>query len=219
MSEENEIQKIANEARDTFDLGEFLQTQLPRVVNKVTVYTDEAAGDELGGHEMVQESLANGVQVPRLRTWGLKGEYAELTATEAARKENAPRVAEIEERVAELRKRLNDTSLTFELHSIPTSIRKDARRKARKELGISSKGVPADLEDDFSEEISAQYLAASCGGVTRGDGATISKLTVEDARNLIATLPLTEQSRLLDTVSETLFATHISQSAVEDADF
>lgn len=214
----DKTEKIAEEARESFDLGGFLRGAT-RVMDTVTVYTDEQAGNALGGHEIVQEDGPGGARVPKVRSWGLKGEYNKLTRTPEEKKKNAKRIREVEKEVAALLERIEESALTFELHSIPTAISKSARRNARKELEITGKGVPEALSDEFAEELSSQYLALSAGKVTRGDGKQLPKLSVEEARDLADYLPRSEHIKLLNAVNDVLFASHISTAAVENPDF
>ena len=215
---EDNATQIADDARKEFDLGAFLRGS-SRVVETVTVYPDEVAGNRLGGHEVVRETAENGAQIPKIRSWGLKGEYSSLSRTPEDKKNNAKRLKAIEKECAEVLEQLEESSLTLELHSIPTALSKGARRAARSALDITEKGIPDSMADSFVEEISAQYLALSCGKVTRGDGAELPKLTIEGARDLADYLPRSEHGKLLEKVNDVLFASHISTAAVEDADF
>lgn len=215
---ENEIESVVEEARETFELGNFLRGRSQRV-KQIKLYTDEELGARLGGYEVTKKIGPSGLPIPDVRAWGLKGEYADLSLNDELKKKNAKRLKAIEKEVAAILEELDETSLTLELRSVPKVIKKDAHRAAKKALDITGKNIPEALEEEYSDEYDAQILERVVTKVTRGDGAVQHSFTAQDARELQDFLPESEYARLSDAIVELLFRTQISAKAVEDADF
>lgn len=130
------------------------------------------------------------------------------------------KVAEMEEQATEARKQVAAESLSVELRAIPYGIARGAARRARKTLGITQKGVPEDMQDEFEEE---QLMELAYDQVVRWrdnrTGKEGTKLTLEELRTFRDYLPLSQSSKFFNTVNDLQFKNAISESAIAQADF
>lgn len=212
----DDIQQIAEEAvaeaREGFELEEVL-TGTPSRFKTIRVFTDEATGEELGGVEVErnEQGLPTGI-----RRWGLAKVIAELQVDEEA---NAAELKKARAKAKSLAKKLDSTALDIELQAVPRVVKKDARRKARKELGIKGH-VPEDLMEDYADEFDAQILSRSVVSIySVAKDAKNRELTVAGARHLRNMLPESEYGRLDRAVSELQFRAVIAEKATSNADF
>lgn len=223
---DSEIQDIANDARESFDLGDFLRGRSVRTKN-VRVFTDEVTAEKRGGFEKITRRLPNGVEIPDVRSWGLVAELADvqnqyeaLTAknTKEARELKAKEKA-ISAEIRTLTETLLETALDIELQSVPPVIKKDAWRAAKKARGITGK-VPDHAAEDVFDEQAAQMLVRTVVSITKhGTGEKNQGVSIEGARNLKSLLPDSEWNKIEEAFSKLLFQTVIAEQAVADADF
>lgn len=225
MTDEPDIQQIADDARETFDLGDFLRGRSQRT-RSVRVFTDEVIAEQRGGVEPATRILSNGMEVPDIRSWGKVGELAEIQgaydaleskSTKEARAMKA-RITEVTDEIRVLTEALLKTALDIELHSVPPEIVKDAKRAAKKHLGIKSKGYDFDDDDQF-EEYYAQLFSRTISSITKHGTSSTTPHSVENTRILKGYLPTSEYNKLISQLNELLFQSSIATAAVEEPDF
>lgn len=232
MGKKNEFDEIQDEARKEFSLRDRLAGISQRRAT-VTVYTDAATGALLGvaEDEKDQFDLKTGRRTRR----GLLGEMDALiestenaiatikddpdavkAATAALDKEQAA----LTRKITAAQKKLDSTALVFTLQTLPDIIIRDARRKARKELGLKAKSIPEDRLEDFTLEHVAQLVSASVSEWTdKQTGEKHAGLTVSQARDLRDYLPRGQFDRLDHAVAKLSFEAAISNSVTDSADF
>lgn len=222
----NEVQGIANEARESFDLGDFLRGRSVRT-ETVRVFTDEVTAEKRGGFEATTRQLANGMQVPDIRSWGLVADLAEVQgklealeskATKEARELKSKEKA-LKDEIRALTETLLETALDIEFQSVPPVIKKDAWRAAKKARGINGKVAEVDLEDVLEEQ-AAQLLVRTVVSYTKhGTGEKNEGITLKAARDLKALLPDSEWAKVEKVFGELLYKNVIGEQAVTDTDF
>lgn len=236
MGKKNDVvEEIIEEAREGFDLRARLMGATRRE-KTVTVYTDSATGHELGGAEDIitpRDGLKSGLR----RRWGVAGELDEVSARaeslsqliragQISEEDALPEIEELEAKRAELTakakkllKKLQSSALDFTLHAVPDLVIRDARRQARKNLGIKNKGNEG-REEEYGLEYTAIMLAASVSEWTdRESGKTFHILTVEQARELKDLLPFGQFDILDAAMVELSMESAISHSSTDDLDF
>lgn len=220
MSKKDEAQQIAQQARDEFDLGAMLRGRSRRS-KTVRVYTDEAAGERLGGIqvETVTDQFGLESQVPR--AWGIVKEIIDLSATKEDEKKNAKAIKALKEEAAVIQARLEESALDIELQSLPPIIKDDAVRAARKELGINEKVTHNHSRyEEYAAEYDAQILQRTAVSVTEvATGAVNRGISIETARSIKGLLPEYEWAKIYEAHVELLWQNAISAKAVEDPDF
>lgn len=232
MGKKSDIEQIQDEAREGFSLRDRLAGVSQRR-KTVTIYTDSAVGAELGSAEDQTDGL--GLKTGRRVRKGLLGEMDALTerieielaragtdkeAVAAVQADFDKAEAALKRKIKAAQKKLNETAMVFTLQALPDIIVRDARRKARKELGIKNKNIPEDKQEDYSLEYTAQVVAASVATwVDNLDGKTHTGLTVEQARDLRDLLPFGQFARLDHAVYELSFEAAIGNQATDSADF
>lgn len=155
---------------------------------------------------------------------------AELAETEteiegrAALAENLkPLRAQVEDlnlAAAEVRSAVASESLSVELRAIPYRIARGAARRARKTLGITEKGIPADMQDDFEEEQLMELAYDQCVRYRDNrDGSGGTKLPMELIHTIRDFMPLSQSNKFFNAVADLQFTNAISESAVAQADF
>lgn len=216
----DEIQQIIDSSREEFDLDAVVRGRSVRT-KKQKVFTDEVTGEQLGGHEIITTRNALGVEAREIRSWGLYKQILDLSGSAEAEKKNAKQIKALKEEVKVLAEKLDETSLVFELQSIPPLIKKDARRAARKALNINGKLTDGDPRfEDYLDEHDAQVLTRVVVSVTQtSTGKTNKGISIERARTLKSHLPETEWHKLERAINELLWQGVIAEKAVEDADF
>ncbi|WP_406245799.1 hypothetical protein ACI7YT_12215 [Microbacterium sp. M] len=239
-------EEIVEEAREGYDLRDRLRNRLKRT-KTVTVYTDDIAGSELGGAEDSVD--AYGIRHGRRRwgikgeldrlgevATDLERRLVNLTeildenpddAEAAAQRAEveahiatlAEKVAAEQKKITPLLKRLEKTSLQFTLRTIPDLVIRDARRKAKRNLGIKGK-IPEVLLEEFNLEHVAILVAASVESwEDKGAKQKFTSLTVEEARALRDELPVGQFTVLDKAIGELSFEAQISNLATDSADF
>jgi len=191
-------------ARKAFNLRDKLtKRNLPTAT--VNVYTDEVAAKQAQQVEGALQHLAE--QIPLIDDAEAKARLQEKYDT-------------LEASADEIRAALRESSLTFNLRGVPTVITKDARRKARKALGIEAKGIPDDLTEEYNDEYTSQLLAvATTSYVDNATGETAPPLTPADASALRDFLPFNEWMKLNNALIDIQFTSAVGDSATAQADF
>lgn len=223
-----DIEEIVNDARETFDLGDFLRGRSVRT--KVQrVFTDEVTAEARGGYEVTLKKLPTGQEAPSVRSWGLVKDLADAQQEYEAIENKSTKAAKaaktkIDDITAEMRsltEKLLETALDIELRAIPDKIKKDAYRAARHALGIRGKnGVTEDNAIELQDENAAQILVRTVVSVTKhGTGERNEGISIEGARALKGLLPDSEWNKIQDTLDDLLFRKVIAEQAVEDLDF
>ena len=234
-----EFEEIQEEARSGFSLRDRL-AGTSGLRETVTIYTDAAAGKELG--HASDEDFGNGLKTGRRVRAGLVGELDALQEEgEALAKqidayneadievpdEDAARAAEISAEmkrvraaIASVTKRLKASSMEFTLHTLPKAIIKDVKRKSRESLGLKAKGIPEARMEEYETEYTAQMLVASTESwVDNQSGESYTKLTVEQARDLEGYLPVGQFDHLDRAMVELSIKAAIGNVATDSADF
>lgn len=224
---DNEIEEIIEDAREGFDLRARLRG-VSHLTEDVTVYTDIAAGRELGGTEDQENQF--GIKVGT-RRWGLTGELSAIgEQLEELQKQDDPDEGEVKALVAKLAstkkkipaalKKLESSALVFTLRAIPDLVQRDARRQARKALGIKAKGIPEGREEEFNLEHIAHIVAASVESWTdNASGKKFSSLTVEEAKALRDELPIGQFALIDQAIGKLSYQAQIGKVATDSADF
>lgn len=234
-----EIEGIAEEEKKTFNLKDRLHNRRARN-ETVTVYTDEVTGDELGGARDVRGQLG---QVIGRRRWGVLGdidllkseiEIQQAVITSAPEEANDTREkaqAVIDEKLAEIEvlkdkarpliRTLNQSGLTFRLRSLPPVIKKDAKRQARKSLGITKKGLPEGVtEEDLGERTVAHLFVASVIDYTDHEsGQVIPSIDLDGAIELQGHLPEGQWDKIDEAIGSLQYKSAIGDAVTDDADF
>ena len=233
-----DIGALVEEAKGTFDLGDFLTESVTKIEGKsVTVYTDQTAGEELGGEfadtgKVVHKGLLGEAILLKNQ---VKLYQSVLDATEEAVAESGEsepettdsyreerdkaqaRLDEIQPDIDRLRAQLDATSLKIGLRYLPPLIIKDARVKARKHLGI--KRVSDDNAEEYMEEFNAQILSRACTFIEKATGEQNPGVDPEGARKLYGYLPISETYRLDEAINALVFQGKIASKLALDADF
>lgn len=220
-----DFEAIVDDARENFDLGDFLRGRSIRT-KSVRVFTDEVTAEERGGYEAYTEEV-NGINVPRIRSWGLVAKLAEIqdeyerlspkTSKEA--KQLKGKITTITSEIEALTAKLLESALDIELQAVPKIAKKVAYREAKKFLGIRGK-VREEQFVDLIDEQNAQLLHRTVVSVTRrSDGKRNEGMTVQSARDLMGHLPDSEWDKIEEKVNELLVQKVISDQAVADPDF
>lgn len=215
------------EAKATFNLADTLRGRGFRT-GSITVYTDEILGEKHFDLEAelkkVKDSTSSlGILLDAAGELGLTDaalalqplfDAALLSGVDAAK------VAEIEAQLAPIKAELEATSFTFNLRAVPPIVVKDARRRAKKSLGIIGKNISENLEEEFLEYASAYVLSSMVTSyVQHASGITIDNLSDSDARDLGDLLPEGEFARLSAKVNDIQFKTVVGANVTETPDF
>ncbi|WP_025157276.1 hypothetical protein [Leifsonia aquatica] len=130
------------------------------------------------------------------------------------------KLAELDAAAAAIRDEVRSNSLSIELRALPFAIARGASRRARKALGITEKGIPADQEEAFQErnllELAYDQVVRYRDNSTGEEGV---KLSVEELEALRDFLPISQMSKLFTTVNDLQFRNAVSESAIAQADF
>lgn len=229
MGKKSTIEDIVEEERSTFDLTSRLQG-ISKRERTVTVYTDEIAGEELGGIERFYYPDTDIVK--STRRWGVRGEQDALREkiTEALKAdqisdEEVGRLkaenAELEAKAAKIQKQLDKTAITFTLRAVPNIVLKDAQRKARQNLGIKIKGgiTPEQVEDLTDEAFAVVLNVSVVSWIDAADGTLRHSLPLEDARALKKYLLAEEWAKIERAIDELQSFKAIGDRVTADADF
>ncbi|MDL5351101.1 hypothetical protein [Microbacterium sp. zg-YB36] len=223
------VEEIISEAREDYDLGARL-AGITKRERKVTVFTDEVTGEQLGGVERTY--VPNTKLIQHTRRWGVRGEQDELneklkvllTQENVADEDVAEakaEAAELADRAEALEKKLAETSMTFTIRALPEFIMKDARRKAYRNLKLKPKGgLTAEEDEDVRDEYLNVVLSTS---VTKWTDAAIGKtfdsLSLENARALKKNLLPEEWAKLEGALDELQARRAIGDAGTDSADF
>lgn len=126
----------------------------------------------------------------------------------------------MEEAAEGVRAEVRANSLSVELRALPYAIARGSSRRARKALGITEKGIPEALEDDFTER---NLIEIAYDQVVRyrdnRSGETGTKLDIEVIEALRDFLPLSQSGKFFSAVNDLQFKNAVSESAIAQADF
>lgn len=220
-----EIEEIQNEARESFDLGDFLRKRSMRE-KQVRLFTDEPLAEEIGGFEVHNTKNQLGLPEQNIRSWGITGKIAELTAADAAlpegeRKKNTAEIKRLTKKVEELSNQLESTALEVKLRAVPSVVEDASRRKARKEAGVNGvKNLNPEQEERYNREFDAQLFSHIIVEIKNNEtGAVNEGATPETVGALRDFLPPSEWIKLIRAIAELQWTNVIATKAVEDADF
>lgn len=209
---EEDIQEVAEEAREGFDLKGFLQSRTFRT-DSIRLYTDEVAGTALGDARDEDKTVfGTKIGTERIR-YGILGEIDALDP-----EEDGEKIADLKAAAAELKATLEATAITLALQSVPQIVNESATRHAKKALGIKGK-VPEDREDDFYAHRDNHLFSNVIKSVSLPSGETKPKLTPSEVGDLRSYLPSSEWTRLVVAITELQFKQAVGTAAVSDADF
>jgi hypothetical protein len=213
---DHEVEAAIEDARNSFDLGEFLAKR-SFAKEKVSVFTDEEAAVELGGEYPV---YGFGGVVTGFERSGVMGRIYDLH--DAKKAEQPYDEAELERLVTEaeaLTARLEETALTVELRSIPEDVKNVATATAKRVLEITGK-VPADQEDEFKRLEFAIVVARSILSITQPDGTKRTRFSYKDAEYLRDRLPIGEFPKIHTAVHKLSYKQALAtRHTVGDVDF
>ncbi len=243
--EQESAEKLRSTIKKNFDPRERLRKRGLRRAT-ITLYLDEDTGDLLGRDYPLTNSV--GAIVGRDRV-GVLGDIANLEDEIAAtvkdhnaamedeklaaagkgklKRDHASYLKEAEKKLAELFARrdelieeLEATSITFKLRAVPPVIRKDCHRKAKKSLGIETKGVPEDLKSDVNDAEVAHLLAVMTEQIIDNESGVVNEgIDYHDAVAFMEELPPSQWTRLDQKVGELQFTDAISRSIEKQEDF
>lgn len=218
------IQSIAEEAREDFDLGEYLSDEGATIDDTVTVYTNKKAGRELGGVEQVRVyDELTGLPRPDFRTWGVMGQIFELKRERDGDVTHADKIAELKLEAERISEKLEASAIELTLHSIPPIIKKDAKRAARKHLAINGKTPDSPDHPQFEEyedEHDSQILQRSVVSIkTLRDGKVRKGLSIENARKLKEQIDEREYLKIKEKLIEISYRRQIGEHSVQNPDF
>jgi SMC interacting uncharacterized protein involved in chromosome segregation len=159
--------------------------------------------------EAVEASIADTERVIEQKT-ALLAEVAPLREQQT----------KLEAAAEEVRAMVAGNSLSVEVRAIPYSIARGAARRARKKLGITQKGIPEDLTEEFEEQ---QLLEIAYDQVVRWrdnrNGESGTKLDMELIEAMRDFLPMSQSAKFFNTVNDLQFRNAISESAIAQSDF
>lgn len=221
----DEVEDIQNEARESFDLGDFLRKRSMREKH-VRLFTDEPLAEEIGGFEVIEKDSGFGVMVPKVKAWGITGRIAELTAEDKAlpegeRKKHSAEIKRLTKQVEELADRLEATALEVHLRAVPSVAEDSARRKARKDAGIQGVKNPSPEQEEHFNRAFDEYLFSHLVVSIKNNetGAENEGATPETIRALRDYLPSSEWIKLIQAVAALQWENVIATEAVKNADF
>lgn len=234
-----EITKIRDEAREGFDF----RARLAGANNRrktVTIYTDAAAGDELG--YAFDATLPGGIKTGDRHRKGLVGKLdaleaeskallAHFDALEAAEleipdvdqervKEITAEIAKVREEIDVVRERIKHSAFEFHLISLPEIADRKAKREARQALNLKVKGIPEARQEEYDLEHAARIISASVESwIDVAEGEKHDGLTPAQVHDLRDYLPRGQFPRLESACVELSFEAAIMNASVDDADF
>ena len=120
----------------------------------------------------------------------------------------------------EIRDIVNKASYSIELRALPKVIVKDARRRAKKTLGLTGQSVPADQEDALEDEVKLEILVDQIQRFRdNSTGEERSKLSLDRVRGIVDFLPEGQSDKLVNAAMALQFQNVISEEAIAQADF
>lgn len=130
------------------------------------------------------------------------------------------KAAELDASANLVREMVRKESLSVEMRAIPYGIARGAARRARKHLGITQKGIPAEQADEFEErqllELAYDQVARWRDNRTGEEGTKLPMEVIETMRDF---MPLSQSGKFFSTVNDLQFKNAISESAIAQADF
>lgn len=147
----------------------------------------------------------------------------QIAECEAIVEEIAPLRAkqkEMDAAAQEIRDAVNKDSISIELRALPYTIARGAARRARKALGITQKGIPEELQEEYDER---QMIELAYDQVARyrdnKTGESGSKLTIEQIETIRDYMPLSQSTKFFRAVNDLQYTNAISETAIAQADF
>lgn len=221
MSEsiDDTVEAIAAEARTNFGLRDRLNNKRKYRPKQLILVTDEETAEALGGTRPKYKEISGYRLEDGIHTWGVLGEIHELQATNIDGA-NDEQIAELEEEAAELKATLLESAIEIDLTGIPPIIERDARRVAKKALGIKGKNIPEELVEKFEDREAAEMLVSMTVRMKdRATGDETTTIESDDALALNDLLPKSELMRLARAIGDLRFANVVSDAATEQVDF
>ncbi len=210
-----ELDEIAAVTKKGFDLSARLKNRGLRRVT-LTLFLDEDKGAQLGRAEDIFDVMGNVVGHEREGILGQIEALGDEKESAAVKSELAKLTKKRDELIAELAK----SGITVKLQAVPPIISNDCRRKAKEELGIKEKNVPADQTEEFNASFTAHLLSVTIQSVTDNEtGAINDKVTLQDAKQMMDYLPAGQFARLDEALARIQYTDAISRSIEVQEDF
>ncbi len=217
------IEKIAAVTKKGFDLSARMKGRGLRR-GTITLYLDEEKGAELGDAYDVKNAM--GVFIRRERT-GIIGDIDALIAARDTPDPDgnvgpdlADSIASLEAKRDALIEEMTKTAVVVHMRAVPPVIEEDCKRKARETLGIKEKGVPKDLQEEFTLAQTAHLMAALIQRVVDNEtGAVNEGIDYNEAVSMMEYLPKSQFARLDNKMGEIQFTDAISRSIEGQEDF
>lgn len=233
-----EIDKLVTVTKKNFDLRARVRGRGLRKAG-ITLYLDEEKGPELGwAYDRVDQF---GNAVGRIRE-GVLGELDLLNTDrdliidqrKAANALVGPdeqvdvdaetpldkQIKALEKKRDKLIEELTKSAIVVKMKAVPPIVQKGTRRKAKKILGITGKGIPEDKEEMFQLAEAAFLMIVMIESVTDNEtGETNEGVDYDDAIDLIGYLPAGQWARLDAKLGEVQFVDAISRTLEAQEDF
>lgn len=221
---EEEVTALVTEARGGFNLLDRLQGRSIRE-DTVTVFTDEVLGEK---HAALEKKMAlistQAVGLKKLSDAALlvglveESEWLQTRADE--RTVDMDEYNKVDAEAVAVAKEIHESALTIKMRALPKVVKKDAHRRARKALNITSKGIPDAQADDYNERYLAELLALSLVTIyDHQSKKTVSEIGIGDALDLQGFLPEWEWLKINNALIDLQAKNAISESVTDDANF
>lgn len=216
-------EEFVEEVKSTFDLSAKLRGR-PLRSKTVTVYTDEVAGEQIQNIEVALQQLTDmptslKVIAKAARDLGLESAADGLDKVALDGVRDIDKYTKLEDDKAELVETLKASAITFELQALPRIVVNGGHREARKALGIKGASVPDDRMEEFSDLATAILLTKAITSLRDADGAIITNVTVEQAKDILAYLPFSEFQKVDNALAELNSRDVISGAITDTPDF
>lgn len=238
------LEQTPSEIRSTvkrgFDVTARLKNRGLRKAS-ITLYLDELLGLEIGTAEDVYDQFGN---VTERRRAGIAGDIdalqfsikntqeantaaadsAEVLGQEAPvpadTSDDIERLEVLEKKYDELVAELNKTALVIQMRAVPPVIEKDCRRRARDTVGITAKGVPEDVREEYNLAQVMHLMTVMFQKITDNEsGESNDEFTYQDAVDLSDYLPPSQWIRLENKMAEVQYTDAISRNIEQQEDF
>lgn len=179
-----------------------------RRTGEITIFLDGVAGEE---HEKVQQSLD-------MFAGALA--HAQQVGDDEATAKIREQYDAIEAKAEELKAALLNDAYTFELRALPPVIMKGLRREVRAELGITTKGIPAELEERYDEVFPLRMIEKQAVKfIDHGTSPEPTTLAREKLQEIYEWGDEFQWLRLTNLANDLQFRNTIAQSVIESPDF
>lgn len=241
-----ELDKIVTTTKRGFDVEARVKNRGLRK-GSITLYLDEELSAKLGWAEDVRDGL--GSVIGRSRE-GVNGELdaaqmertklvGDLEAYRNAAKVTAPpdlaavektmqsaieladgRIAELEAQRDEMIAEMSTKSIVINMRAVPPILVKDCRRLARQTIGIETKGVPENLQDEYELARIAHMMTLMFQSVTDTETGAVNTETIyDDGIALMDYLPPDQFTRLDLMMGKVQYTDSISRAIEQQEDF